>query len=267
MQLYIPQLEELKRRELADIARLNWQVAQSLMGYADDHTVLVGDAVDEHELKKKYKDKKKNLVLATLPAIKTFMYCYSGDYNLGAKLAISNGDEYIKSLPGASFGMWETFTRAVCLYAMARITRKRKYKSPAEHARKTIQQWADRGNPNINHHLLLLNAEHAALAGKESEARRLYGSAISTAARGGFIHDAALANERYADYVKESDIEESKYRIQEAIRFYTAWGASFKVDQLQHVMDDYRLTVNVPGSFDPKGFASRDLSSIFFLSN
>ena len=231
-QLYVPQMEELKRTELADLTRLNWQVAQNLMGYADDPTVLIGDAANEQVIIDRSMATKKSMIPVTVSALKSYLWAYLGEYELGAKQAIRRGDAYLKTVPGASFGMWDVFTRGIALYAMARKTGKRKFKKHAEQTRKTIQSWSEKGNPNVHHHLLLLDAENAALGGNVEEARTLYGKAISTAARGGFIPDAALGNERYADFVCGVDQDEAKFRMGEALRFYSEWGASFKVTKL-----------------------------------
>jgi hypothetical protein len=46
-----------------------------------------------------------------------------------------------------------------------------------------------------------------------------------------------LANERYADFLlhhMSENKEEAEYRLEEAIRFYSEWGAARKVDILRH---------------------------------
>ena len=75
--------------------------------------------------------------------------------------------------------------------------------------------------------------------GDEDKARDLYREGITIAARGGFIHDAALANERFFDFVRERDIEEARYRIKEAVRFYSNWGAMARVQKLQNEFPDF----------------------------
>jgi hypothetical protein len=131
--------------------------------------------------------------------------------------------------------MWETFTRGISLYALARRTKKRKFKKHALRVKKAVEAWADKGNPNVIHHLRLLNAEHASLNGKKTKACQLYREAITLATRGGFLHDAALANERYADFVVDDDVDEAAYRLEESVRFYSQWGATQKVEMLRSI--------------------------------
>jgi hypothetical protein len=60
------------------------------------------------------------------------------------------------------------------------------------------------------------------------------------AARGGFVHDAANANERYAEFLlhDRADKKVVVFRIEEAIKFYSVWGASKKVDLLHEQYSD-----------------------------
>lgn len=231
-------MEELKRTETADLARLNWQVAQNLMGFVGDPTSLTGDAADEKMMLTKYLGKKKSTIPITISVLKSYMYVYLGEYELGADLAIRRGDSYLKIAPGSLIGMWDVFARGVCLYAVARKTGKRKFKKAADCARKKIRSWSEKGNPNVNHHLLLLNAEHAALRGIVEQAQSMYQKAISAAVSGGFVQDAALANERYADFLAKIDMEESGSRVQEAVRLYNMWGAHYKVSTMRRSHPD-----------------------------
>jgi hypothetical protein len=62
---------------------------------------------------------------------------------------------------------------------------------------------------------------------------------LSMAARGGFTQDAALANERCGEFILSvlSDKDEGRYYLEQAIKFYSDWGATKKVEMLQ---DEYK---------------------------
>jgi DNA uptake protein ComE-like DNA-binding protein len=81
-------------------------------------------------------------------------------------------------------------------FEMARKTKKQKFKKDAKKLHSTIKSWVKKGNPNVIHCDRLLDAERATLGGKSNAALEHCQSAASLAARGGFVHDAALANER-----------------------------------------------------------------------
>ena len=130
--------------------------------------------------------------------------------------------------------MLETFHSGVALYSMARQTNKKKYKKHANRIRRTIDDWIQKGNPNVKHYQCLLNAEQAVLDEDYEEAEKLYRGAIALAARTGYLQDAGLANERYADFLFQvlSKEYEANYHIQEAIKFYKEWGAEAKAQFL-----------------------------------
>jgi hypothetical protein len=59
-----------------------------------------------------------------------------------------------------------------------------------------LQSWVARGNPNTRHLVYLLDAAYLSTKkGKDDEVKRMYDKSIAVARRGGFVHDAALANE------------------------------------------------------------------------
>lgn len=118
---------------------------------------------------------------------------------------------------------------------MARRTRNRKYKSRANRLRKMVSKFAKAGNPNVVHYDLMLRAEQAALDRRHCKADVLYKEAIVHAARTGCLHHAALFNERYADYRlhDHDDVDDAKYLMAEAARFYTEWGAVGKAEELE----------------------------------
>jgi hypothetical protein len=225
--VYLTQVEELNRLYLAQVLRIILRAVSNLRGNADDPRLLVGEVVNRNEVLE-------SAVLKNAEeAMQSFLCAYLGEHELGAELALAKGDKYLKEAPCHPFGMWETLCRGISLYAMARRTKKQNFKKHALRVKKTIETWFDSGNPNVKHHLRLLNAEQAALDGKSDKARQLYGEAVSLAARAGFLHDAALANERYADFVLDDDRDEAAYRLGESVRFYSRWGATRKVELLR----------------------------------
>eukprot|EP00980_Cylindrotheca_fusiformis_P025743 scaffold14558_cov137-Cylindrotheca_fusiformis.AAC.8 len=163
------------------------------------------------------------------------------DLEAAAKRAIKDGDKFTKLSPGTFNNMHETFHRAVALFAMARRTRKREYRTHANKLANRIKGWMRSGNPNVRHYHMALMAEKAALGKKYDLAEENYKNAISLAARTGHMHDAALINERYAEFLGHelSDEQESMYRLGEAIRFYEAWGAFGKAEVLQNQLQHF----------------------------
>ena len=166
---------------------------------------------------------------------KTVIYAHLGMHEVGAKLALDKGNEYLQIAPGLCFAPLDVVCRGLSLYATTRKHKNRKFEKAANATRKMLRKWLKRGNMNVQHYICLLDAEHAALKNRLDTASVFYKDSIKFAARGGFIHDAGMANERYADFLGQElqDKIEAKYHIEEAIRFYSEWGAKGKVKQLQ----------------------------------
>ena len=158
---------------------------------------------------------------------------YMGEYAQGAQVGLEMGSAFNESFPGSFFG-FEPMPRGLCLFAHARETGDKKYAKAASKAVSTLETWVERGAINLVHQLLLLQAEDAAYHKNSSLAKETYRKAIISAVRGGFVNNAALANERLAFYLKEiGEVEEGRFVMQEAIRFYQDWGAKRKVNQLE----------------------------------
>ena len=102
--------------------------------------------------------------------------------------------------------------------------------------RNVLKTWIEKGAVNSVHQLKLLDAEYYAFHKKDEKARIRFEEACTMAIEEGFIHNAALANERYAEYLARSDVgaddRESEIRIQMAMKYYREWGAMTKVGML-----------------------------------
>ncbi|CAJ1958968.1 unnamed protein product [Cylindrotheca closterium] len=148
------------------------------------------------------------------------------------------GKTYSELIQGYFPSRIETFHRGIALFATARHTRRRKHMSEAMKVRKQIAKWAKTGDPNIQHYHLLLNAEVAVLEKRFTKADALYKQAICRAARIGHIHHAALFHERFAEYRLEvrGDKDDGKYHMEQAVRYYTEWGAVGKAEELKKVV-------------------------------
>jgi tetratricopeptide (TPR) repeat protein len=152
-----------------------------------------------------------------------------------ADRAISGAEVLSKASPGVFDIMLETFHRGICLYVAARRTKKRKYKQHAKRIRKQIHKWKNEGVVNVVHYCIFLDAEHTALGGKYEAAETHYKKAIQFVARSGYLHHAGLFNKLYSDFLlrERNDIEEARYHLEEAIRYYTDWGALGVVERLK----------------------------------
>jgi hypothetical protein len=179
-------------------------------------------------------------VLGVFYTCQSVLYLYFGEYEKGGELALKTGDDYSTGVPGHTWCMSETFTRGMLLYVAAQKTRKRQYRKEAKRVHKTITSWAKKGNPNLQHYQLLLNAESDVLDGDLDGAEIWYKSSIVAATRQGSIHESALASERYGEFLlnKRKDPDEARHKFGNAIRYYSEWGASRKAHLLREKHED-----------------------------
>eukprot|EP00522_Entomoneis_paludosa_P003753 CAMPEP_0172474942 /NCGR_PEP_ID=MMETSP1065-20121228/69616_1 /TAXON_ID=265537 /ORGANISM="Amphiprora paludosa, Strain CCMP125" /LENGTH=1070 /DNA_ID=CAMNT_0013233135 /DNA_START=32 /DNA_END=3247 /DNA_ORIENTATION=+ len=246
----VAEIEDLKYEKWAKVFRLAWQSILNLMGASANTIVLTGAAVNEQDILAESVDSFAKLHLVHF--YKRYLCTFFGEYEEGAEDSIKHGEQFMKTFPGAFFG-FDSFHRGMCLYGAARTTKQTKYRKQAEKIRSTIKAWVEKGAPNHAHQLSILNAEHAALIGGGcDEVSALYEKAISEASSGGFIQNAALAEERFGEYLKEVDEElESLNHLKEAIRLYSKWGAMKKVELLQEKHGHFLLRRD--SSFRVKG--------------
>jgi len=219
--------EDLKQEIHGVTVKVKFQAMLNLMGLDKETTELNGTVyqVNEHDMKTHS---------TTIIHHQLLLLVHFREYEKAAELALSRGNAFEKEHPGLQDGMNEAFLRGIALYAMARKTKKRKYKRQANKIRTTIRAWEERGNPNIKLYYWVLCAEDASFNNQFVLAYSFYNQAITTAARTGNLYMAALANERYADCLQnEMNAEEYEYRIDETIRFYRRWGAHALVEKLE----------------------------------
>jgi len=238
-QASITQMVELKEEEQASHLRMYWQLYFNLMGSSNNTVELSGKAMNEKEIVFTPSSH------VAFICVKTIACSLFGMYELGAHLAIEKGDkQYFKIKGGLMHAPVFLFHRCLCLYAMVQTnkTKDRKYMAQAKRMHKELTDSLKNKNPNILHYVSLLNAEKAALKQKrnQDDVRKLYNDAIIMSARGGYVHDAALAQERFADYLLNiaGDCYEAKYHIEGAIQRYTNWGAMGIVEHLCNKYQD-----------------------------
>ena len=240
LEIYTPQVEALKIQSVVLHMHGLWQVVLDLI---HGRSGRVGDL--DYGVSPSSSDLMVNLTDVSdfsdtnhPPVMKKFFHswiCYRcvylGDYEIGAEIALKEQDSLYKSIAGFSFFGFFTFPRAFCLYARARATGQRRLWQNARKVRQVLRLWVRNGGVNFLHQLFLLDAEDAVLRGDAVAASKAYSAAITTAARSGFVQDAGLANERYADFLVslQDGTADVDYHYREAIKYYSEWGSSGNV--------------------------------------
>ena len=227
--IYLPQI----KKHLNLLTPWTVLILQTVMNLTGDSlnphpTKLIGSAITATEL-----NDIRNLPNGQLLFVKfylCFLCAIFGVYDEGAQLAMEMGDSFYRKWSGTACWGFEPFPRGLCLYAHARETKMKKFLVEARKVRSNLRQWVEKGAINLAHQLFILDAEDAAIKGKEAKTKALYTKAIKASARGGFLNDRALASERYGMFLLEiGQPSDGMYHINESIRFYGEWGANQKV--------------------------------------
>ena len=233
--VYVEQGKELKREQQVGYITLIWQTVLNLRIHADNPVRLTGEVMDQDKCISVANSTGNPVLSAWVDALRMQLCAIFGEHETGAQLALTFGDRLGKIAPGSPHAAFDPFFRAICLFSMARITKQNNFKAHALKVAATIKSWVKKGNPNLRQLDAILDAEKAALESRIKSARKHYHEAIVMSAKCGFVHHAALANERYGEFALHvmKDREEASYRFKEAIKYYSDWGSRTKVDMLQ----------------------------------
>ena len=165
------------------------------------------------------------------------LYAFFGDWEEAKSLLLTTSDvrTVLKSVyPVVRYTFFEGLICIKAAQSSVGVMDSRKWKRRALKSMKYIRRWIKLGNVNIIHCLYLLEAELALLNGtNEKRVEDFYKSAIDIAAKNQFIQDEALSNELASSYFRSlNDVSRRDYYLGNAIRCYSEWGATAKVEQL-----------------------------------
>lgn len=232
---YAEQMREFNRTSTLTFTTSYWLAIVSLLGREANLMPLQGTEASLSIDQFLVRHQDDPVMAAVIKSLQSQLYAIFGEHEKGALLAIQKGDSYAKKNPGHLSIMADTFARGISLYAMARKTKIRLFKMHASKVHSTIKKWGRNGNPNVGHYDKILNAELAALQGNVDAAEGWYQSAVVLASRSGFGKDAALANERYGEFLLNDmhNASEAAYKFEAACELYAEWGAYRKADALR----------------------------------
>jgi len=171
---------------------------------------------------------------------------FFGEWEEAAEMLNSAGNLHDAVL-GMFAGVRWTILEALISIKATRFSKKIltsfKWRRRAYRAVRTVRGWARKKNPNVVHSLHLLEAELASVQGRRRKAESHYRDAIDTAWKNGFLQDQALSNELASLHFEGiGDAAQMSAHWESAIRCYSEWGATAKVEQLVAKLDgSYQL--------------------------
>ena len=237
---YCLQMVQYKKENNFAVSGPLWQLLLNLMGHAKDPLLLTGAAMDEKEFVSKHVEAN------NIGGLQTF-WVYKGQ----ALFFFGNPEEaeqvFIKFARTSSniashfFVVMQAFYYALVVLELSRKTKKRKYKVASRKMIRKIRNWVSKGNINLSHKLMLLEADYMALTEKREDVlRRAFDRAIRAASRAGFLSDAAIANERAGIHFRErKDGFWAETYLSRSAMLFSEWGAQGKVNFMYKMYPEF----------------------------
>jgi predicted ATPase/signal transduction histidine kinase len=217
--------------------------------------------------------------LAQIYYIRAIVHYAFGRY-AEAVVEAEKGQDFLPSVPLSTctviFNMAHSLA-LLALYDTADESRKKRCLQQAKNNQSQMQTWAGQCPENIEHKLKLVEAEIARVTDRPLEAMESYDQAIQGAARYGFLHEEALANERCGEfYLALGRTRVAAAYLNEARYAYLRWGAAAKVSDIERrhgsllesataqmtARSAHPLSLSTSSSYDGSGGEALDLMSV-----
>ena len=195
---------------------------------------LKGEFYDETQMLPYYRERQDAMGLAMtyIAKLKLAYVFQKGDRALDH---LNNAQQYIASVAGFLHEFAFSFYAGLTYLRVAgeQLAVKQALDLAAPH-QQTLSRWAQDAPMNYQHQWELLEAERLRVLGRRYEAGDYYDRAIAGASGQGFIQNAAIANERAAQfYLDWSRPTVAAGYMQAAYESYDRWGAQAKIIALQ----------------------------------
>jgi hypothetical protein len=238
LRLFIAQLTRYQQHAQVSICRIYRQCILNLMGDNDNPVFLSGSAMDQEEMLKYLGETHNNAAILILRNIRMTLGYFFRDFDLAGEMSDLIFSDPLQLAARNSHVMLCYFFGGLTAIALSEKGLKRmRYMMRAQKIIKLFEKMVSVGAVNCHHMLLFLRAEAASMKEKDPEVvRRAFDKAIASASRSGFVHHAALANERVGMFfLGRNDNEWGEFYLRRAYQLYMEWGAIAKVDQLREL--------------------------------
>ena len=238
LQDYTPTLEllrQLNNTAFADAHQLILHWVRALRGETSAPQSLSADDFDEHRYVQTYRD---NPFFTLFYAAARLHLSYLFEAYREALEAAQIMGRIVGHLEGMMwtvvYDFWNGLTLAAH-YASATAAEQPTYREEMARAQASLAMLATHCPDNYRCQSLLLAAEIERVTGRAAAALEMYEQALRAAEQSGLIQEQALANELYARFWLERQQEKAAaVFLTEARDKYAQWGASAKVEALQH---------------------------------
>ncbi|MBP0011260.1 protein kinase domain-containing protein [Roseofilum sp. Belize Diploria] len=244
---YCLTLAQLNQSITANYCRIHWQTILNLLGFAENPSILSGEAFQEVEFVPRLISTHDLLGLFMLYLYK-LMLCYLFEEIELAQSTVHEVKRYLIASSGTvgepAFLFYASLTAIAALNSESEEERLEGLQQVEQNQTELQQQWAHYAPMNYQHKVDLVEAEKCRILGKKAEAIELYNKAISGAKENEYIQEEALANELAAKfYLDWGQAIAARAHIMEAHYCYSHWGATAKVKHLEQMEVSYADTL------------------------
>ncbi|HSF75986.1 MAG TPA: serine/threonine-protein kinase PknK, partial [Microcoleus sp.] len=228
---YIQMLVNYKSEFMAQ-ARVGAQFVLNLQGKTANPCLLVGENFNEETMLPALRKSQNNLVIFVVYLCKSWLNYLFKDYAKSAEDA-RTASNYSEAAMGLMYVPLHNFYYSLALLALYPIVAKneqKKHLKEVDSLQKKMKEWALNSPGNYLHKYDLVEAEKARVLGQDEKAALYYDRAVKGASRNEYIHEAALANERAAEfYWAKGRNKVAQCYLRDAYYGYIHWGATAKV--------------------------------------
>uniref|UniRef100_A0A7S4MJX0 Orc1-like AAA ATPase domain-containing protein n=1 Tax=Odontella aurita TaxID=265563 RepID=A0A7S4MJX0_9STRA len=233
MRMYSKQMIELNQTVMYTLNKPLRQTTMNLLGRSADPTKLVGEEMDEDTLLKSAEDGYEGTITSITFFYRMWLEYLFGEYERAAETAEKNKDVAKHNVSRFGLVCNHAFYGGLAALALARKG-SGDWSVVIEESMHQMEGWCSLSEWNCQHKLELLRAEHFYLLGDKGRATKAYDLAVKLAAKHRFIHEEALALERFGIfYVEGGDHEAASRCFIRACSCYDQWGACSKTAQIR----------------------------------
>ena len=256
---YIQMLVNYQNKFMIYQARVGAQVVLNLQGKTANPCLLIGEQFNEETMLPVLEKSQNNLAIFVVYLSKSWLNYLFKDYAKSAENAIaaSNYSEAVMSMMYVPIHNLYYSLALLALYPTASKSEQNKHLKKVASLQKKMKHWALNSPGNYQHKYDLVEAEKARVLGQYEKAAMYYDRAVKGASENEYLHEAALANERAAEFYLAGDRPKvAEIYLIDAYYGYIHWGATAKV---KHLESEYPMSL--PPASVAKSSADRTITS------
>ena len=250
---YIQMLVNYKSKFMLDKARVGAQVVLNLQGKTANPCLLAGERFNEEMMLPALRESQNNMVIFVIFLYKSWLNYLFKDYAKSAEYA-KTASNYSQAAMGLMYVPIHNFYYSLALLALYPIVAKKEQKKHLKEVaslQKKMKHWALNSPRNYQHKYDLVEAEKARVLGQDEKAALYYDRAVKGASKNEYIHEAALANERAAEFYWAKGLNKvAQCYLRDAYYGYIHWGATAKV---KHLESEYPMSLSPASAVKSSG--------------